>query len=352
MKTFIIVMTCCCLYLIACAHHPKEASSTKAESSADTHKLVDSSSQTSTRSLIKPKLDSLISASETMLNPRRGIEEQTSVVSNSNNSIKDDKNTATTTKKDSPMLSSHTINHKKVQPAVSVDTESIDTVFKQPSVPVILSDHFDDLLRSYVSSKGVVDYNGFRKNKATLIDYIENSKKNSPTSSWSNNKEMAYWINLYNAFTILSIVEKYPIKSILDLEGGNIWDNKKFIVGGKSLSLNQIEKERLLQRFNEPNVHFAVNCAAASCPPLLNKAWTEDNIQAYFAKQAKAFINNSKYNKISADKIEVSQIFNWYAKDFGGKSKLISFLNKYASVKINSTASIQFIEYDWTLNNK
>jgi hypothetical protein len=211
---------------------------------------------------------------------------------------------------------------------------------------------FDALLQKHVSAIGVVNYEGLGKEKTKLSEYIEQLKKNAPNKNWSSSKEMAYWINLYNAFTIHSILEKYPINSILDLEGGNIWDNKKILIDGKNLSLNQIEKDKLLKRFKEPRVHFAVNCAAKSCPPLLNKAWTEDNIDAYLSKQAKVFINNPKYNKISPKKIEVSQIFNWYADDFGGKSNLIKYLNQYTTEKITPTASLQFVEYDWSLNNK
>ena len=177
-------------------------------------------------------------------------------------------------------------------------------------------------------------------------------KKDSPQSSWSKEKEMAYWINMYNAFTIYSILEKYPVSSIMDIEGGKIWDNKKIIVDGKSLTLNIIEKEKLLKRFKEPRVHFAVNCAAASCPPLLNKAWTEDNVLRYFSKRAKAFINNSKYNSLSEKSIEISQIFNWYAGDFGGSDKVLSYIKKYSETDISSSAKVKFKQYNWNLNNK
>jgi hypothetical protein len=222
----------------------------------------------------------------------------------------------------------------------------------KPAKPVLSHDIFDQLLQQYVSSTGAVDYDGFKKNKAKLTEYLDLLKNNAPDKSWSKDKEMAYWINLYNAFTISTILEKYPVNSITDLEGGKVWDNKKIAIAGETLTLNIIEKEKLLKKFKEPRVHFAVNCAAASCPPLLNRAWQEDNIQRNFEKQAKAFINNTKYNILSKSSIEVSQIFNWYAGDFGGSEKIVAYVKKYSSTEIADNAKVKLKEYDWTLNKK
>jgi len=91
-----------------------------------------------------------------------------------------------------------------------------------------------------------------------------------------------------------------------------------------------------------------VNCAAKSCPPLLNQAWTAENLEANFTKQTKAFVNASKHNILSASNITVSKIFEWYAVDFGD---LISFLNKYSATAIDAGATISYKEYDWALNN-
>ena len=236
--------------------------------------------------------------------------------------------------------------------ATKTSTPTKTTAAKKPPRPTLSHATFDQLLRKYVSSSGKVDYDAFKRNKVQLGQYLEILKNNPPQSSWSKNKEMAYWINMYNAFTIYSIVEKYPVKSIMDLEGGKVWDKKKIKVGGQSLSLNMIEKDKLLKRFKEPRVHFAVNCAAASCPPLLNKAWTEDNIQRYYEQQTKAFINNTTENTISAKKLEISQIFNWYAGDFGGSDKIVPYFQKYSNTTIKNNAKVSFKEYKWELNKK
>ncbi len=274
------------------------------------------------------------------------IEEINQESVNSGETIHSSGNNNAGIKKESPQVADEEMNNGTSQNSGSDNMEIV------PEKTTVSHEVFDELLRTYVSSSGGVDYDGFRKNKSKLGGYLDMLKKNAPQSSWSKEKEMAYWINMYNAFTIYSILEKYPVSSIMDIEGGKIWDNKKIVVGGKSLTLNMIEKEKLLKRFKEPRVHFAVNCAAASCPPLLNKAWTEDNIKRYFSKRAKAFINNSKYNTLSEKTVEVSQIFNWYAGDFGGSDKVLSYIKKYADTEISSSAKVKFREYNWKLNKK
>ncbi|MFK7810253.1 MAG: DUF547 domain-containing protein [Saprospiraceae bacterium] len=206
---------------------------------------------------------------------------------------------------------------------------------------------FDALLRKHVSSSGKVNYKGLKTDQSKLDAYLAALSGNPIQSSWSRNEKMAYWINMYNAFTIKLIVDNYPVESITKLEGGKPWDKKWIKSGDATYSLNQIENEILRPRYKEAAIHFAVNCAAKSCPPLLNRAWTANNLQANFKKQAKNFINSAKYNKINSDKVEVSKIFDWYKADFGN---LIDYLNKYSDTKINSDASINYLEYDWALN--
>jgi len=79
----------------------------------------------------------------------------------------------------------------------------------------------------------------------------------------------------------------------------------------------------------------------------LNKVWTAQNLESNFQTQSKKFINNPSFNKISKKKIEISKIFEWYGEDFGN---LVDFLNKYSSTKINSDAKVNFVDYDWALN--
>lgn len=226
--------------------------------------------------------------------------------------------------------------------------QPVNLPVETPAVPQPPShEAWDKLLQQYVSDAGKVNYAGFKKDKAKLEAYLTILQKNPPQNDWSRADKMAFWINAYNAFTVKLIVDNYPISSIMKLDGGKPWDVKRIDIGGKNYSLNNIENDILRPQFKDARIHFAVNCAAKSCPPLLNRAWTAANLESNFEKQAKAFINNTNFNKISAKEVEVSKIFEWYAADFGN---LIEFLNKYATTKIDAGAKVKYREYDWALN--
>jgi hypothetical protein len=211
-------------------------------------------------------------------------------------------------------------------------------------------DVFDQLLQQHVDDWGAVDYPAFKADEAKLKAYIEHLSVNEPAATWSANKKQAYWINLYNAFTIYNVLLEYPVNSILDLDNGMIWTQRTVAVGNTAYTLDQIEKEQLLAAFNEPKVHFAVNCAAASCPPLLNKAWTETNLQHYYSNRTKSFINDSRYNYLSTDSIAVSKIFDWYATDFGGSENVVAYIQRYADSTVVDSAALAYRVYDWNLN--
>lgn len=210
-------------------------------------------------------------------------------------------------------------------------------------------DQWNELLQKYVSTDGKVNYAGFKKDMPALESYLGGLTRNPVQDDWSRNEKMAYWINAYNAFTVKLIVDNYPVASITKLHNGKPWDVKWIQLGSKTYSLNNIENDILRPKFKDARIHFAVNCAAVSCPPLLNRAWTADKLNQYFEQQAKAFINNPKYNKINANSVEISKIFDWYGGDFGN---IIDYLNQYSTTKINSDATVKYMEYDWDLNAK
>lgn len=217
---------------------------------------------------------------------------------------------------------------------------------------VSIADHsvFDALLKAHVSNSGMVDYAAIKSKVSKLDEYLGYLSQNIPTSKASENESLAFWINAYNANTIKLIVDNYPVTSIMDLYGGKAFDNKWIKIGGETLSLNDIENNKIRAKYNEPRIHFAVNCAAKSCPPILNKAWTAGNVQANLEARTKAFINDSSFNTISSGAVRISKIFEWYAKDF--PSNIVSYLNKYSKTTIDSGAKVGYNEYDWALNSK
>jgi hypothetical protein len=206
---------------------------------------------------------------------------------------------------------------------------------------------WDKLLSKYVSAEGKVNYQGFKKDPL-FAQYLNILSKAKLSDKFSSNERKAFWINVYNAFTIKLITDNYPVKSIRDIEGA--WDKKFIDIGGQKYSLNQVENEVLRPVFKDARIHFAINCAAISCPRLHNKAFTAANVEELLQKLTSDFINNPAFNSITASGAKISQIFEWYAVDFVGPQGIIGFLNTYAKVKANPNAKISYFEYNWALN--
>lgn len=217
---------------------------------------------------------------------------------------------------------------------------------------------WDQLLKAHVKPNGLVNYKGFIQDKAKLDQYLKLISENAPDrKTWSKNQQLAYWINAYNAFTVKLIVDNYPVKSIRDLGPElkiplikDVWHYQFFKIGGVASSLDEIEHSILRKEFEEPRIHFAINCASVSCPPLLNEAFVADRIEAQLTKVATTFINDPTRNKITADQAQISSIFSWFKGDFTKKGTLIDFLNIYSKVKLKPGAKISHLDYNWNLN--
>ena len=207
---------------------------------------------------------------------------------------------------------------------------------------------FNTLLEKFVSASGEVNYSGLKAGGRSLNSYCKNLTENPPQEEWPKNEKLAFWLNAYNAFTLKLITDNFPLNSITDLHGGKPWDHSWIKIGNQTLSLNNIENDIIRPTFNDARIHFAVNCAAKSCPPLGNFAFTADNVNSKLNALTKSFVNGP-YNQITANELRVSKIFEWYKSDFGN---LISFINKYANTKVNADANVKFSEYDWGLNGK
>lgn len=217
---------------------------------------------------------------------------------------------------------------------------------------------FDELLKKHVRIDGVVNYKGFIADKEKLEMYLDLLSNNAPDrQKWTKDQQLAYWINAYNAFTVKLIVDNYPVASIQDLHPkikiplvNTVWHIKFFKIGGEDANLDEIEHKILRKEFDEPRIHFAINCASFSCPLLLNEAFFPDRINEQLDKVTKSFINDPKRNKISKDQLEISKIFSWFQGDFTKNGSLIDYLNQYSTVKINPKAKVSYLDYDWSLN--
>lgn len=219
-------------------------------------------------------------------------------------------------------------------------------------------EQWSTLLKKHVDKEGYVDYLGFQADSARLNAYLEELTTNPPDENkWTEEEQLAYWINTYNAFTILLILDYYPLKSIKDIGSAiqipfinSPWDIKFIEINGTKLDLNNIEHSILRKKFNEPRIHFAINCASFSCPKLLQEAYVADKLDDQLEAQAINFINDSNRNAISVSHAKVSKIFSWFKGDFTKNGSLTNFLNKYSKSKIGEDIKITHMVYDWTLN--
>lgn len=205
----------------------------------------------------------------------------------------------------------------------------------------------------------MVNYKGFIQDSIRLNQYLDLLSNNHPNEKhWSRDERLAYWINAYNAFTVKLIVDHYPLESIKDIKNGipfvnTVWDIKFIKIEGQEYDLNNIEHGIIRPRFEEPRIHFAVNCASISCPKLLNRAYTADKLEAQLTRQARDFLNDENKNQLSANKVKLSRILTWYGGDFkeGGQT-IIDYINQYALVEVSEGADIDYMEYNWSLNER
>jgi hypothetical protein len=234
---------------------------------------------------------------------------------------------------------------------------SAPAVQNNNNVPVA-HDAWDKLLQKHVSPSGKVNYQGFIYDSLELNKYLSLLSNSAPNNNWSSNEQKAYWINAYNAFTVQLIIRNYPLESIKDISFGvsvpmvnSPWDIKFIKIGNATYDLNNIEHGILRKRFDDPRIHFAIVCASESCPKLLNNAYVADKLDRQLDAQTVIFVNDITKNKISADKIEISKIFDWFQGDFTKKGSLIDFLNRYSKTNINPKARVAYMDYSWKLND-
>jgi len=203
------------------------------------------------------------------------------------------------------------------------------------------------LLQQYVDADGNVDYRSWKKSQTDLDKYIQLLEKTPPANYWDKNDSLAYFINAYNAVTVKLILDNYPLKSIRDIK--DPWDSKSLNLPNNRLTLNDIE-HKVLRKMDDPRIHFAINCASASCPQLSNEAFRASKVQKQLEEATSLFINDTSKNQISEKNIGLSKIFLWFSKDFGSKKERIAFIQKYSQKPFKDNAKIKYQEYDWSLN--
>jgi Protein of unknown function, DUF547 len=211
---------------------------------------------------------------------------------------------------------------------------------------------YNRLLGKYVTSGGV-KYAEWKANAGDVqaIQSVVDGIAKENLSAMGKQQQLAFYINAYNAWILHEALGKYPTSSVKDAFF-TFFTGKRITVAGQQTSFNSLEKDTIRSKFSEPRVHFALNCASRSCPPLNRSAFSADKLDGQLEALAKGYVNSErgvKYNA-AAKSAELSKIFDWYKDDFKADGGAIAFINKRRATPIPADAKISFQDYDWGLN--
>ncbi len=197
------------------------------------------------------------------------------------------------------------------------------------------------------------------EDRALLHSYIVELETTN-VAGLNRNEQFAYWVNLYNAVTISLIVDNYPVKSIRDIKSGPFssgpWKMKLITVMGQEISLDSIEHDILRAQWQDPRVHYALNCASIGCPNLVGRAYRPDTLEQTLDANARAYINHPRGVWLDQGQLKVSSIYDWFEEDFGNtQTGIIDHLKQYADKKLaaqlDQQSTISDFDYDWSLND-
>ena len=217
---------------------------------------------------------------------------------------------------------------------------------------------YDQLLRKYVNEQGLVNYGAWKQNAADLSaldEYLHQFAAKADNAAQGSEKA-ASLVNAYNAFVLRWILTNYPTESIWQLK--NSFSEKRNEIGGRKVSLDDIEHETLRPLIGY-RTHAVLVCAARSCPPLQEFAYTanrfdEQNDAAYRAWLAREDLNRFLSNE---KKVEISSIFKWFKEDFDKAGGIVKILGRYAPSAVREFAAsdnydIKYLSYNWGLNDQ
>lgn len=208
----------------------------------------------------------------------------------------------------------------------------------------------DAFFKTYVIN-GKVTYSEIHKNQEPLLDVLKLAESESVLKEDSKTYQ-AFWINAYNLTVVKGIIDNYPINSPLDI--GGFFDKTTYALGGKKITLNEIENKLLRGQFKDARFHFVLVCGAVGCPPLINQAYLPKTLDVQLENQTKTALNGS-FIKVNSKKstVEVSQIMEWYKGDFTkNETTEIDFINTYRTEKIPNNFKLIYFPYDWKLNKQ
>jgi len=230
---------------------------------------------------------------------------------------------------------------------------------EKPAGPKVDHSAFDQLLKSHVDAEGWVDYDSLAGSEGQLQGYLEEIAE-VPFDDLGRDEKLTLLLNGYNAATLKLIVENLPIDSIMDIPESQRWHAERWVIGGKRLSLNQLEHDEIRPNFAEPRIHFALVCAAVGCPPLRNEAYASEKLENQLEQQAQYVHDHSTWFQFDARRgvLALTRLYSWYGGDFVQDAGSVErFAAKYSAelarfLKSGETPETAWLPYNWALNSQ
>ncbi len=221
------------------------------------------------------------------------------------------------------------------------------------------------ILAGYYSPVYGMDYHHLQQRELPALRALRDQLGRVNVAALDRKQQVAYWVNVYNVNVVTLIAESYPVGSIRDLSTDpiirlNVFKKARVPFGGALLSLDEVENDKLRDGFHDPRIHFAINCAARSCPPIRPEAYTGARLDEQLNDQARRFLATARFEeKDGALVIHTTKILDWFAPDFenwgGGKAQFIRRFVAPEKQRIIDAAREQatfvYDDYDWSLND-
>ena len=222
------------------------------------------------------------------------------------------------------------------------------------------------ILKAYYHPAQGMDYGRLKAKDAGAVQALRQQLGRVNVGALTPKQQLAHWINVYNVNTVAAILERYPVKSIRDLSTDpiirlNVFKKERVPVGSTKISLDDVENAKI-RAFKDPRIHFAINCAARSCPPIRMEAYVAERLDAQLDDQARVFLNGphgARFEKSGETlTLHLTKIMDWFGDDFdswgGGRA---TFVRRYVPadkqrlLDLAEKLDFEYDDYDWALND-
>ena len=218
--------------------------------------------------------------------------------------------------------------------------------------------HWGRVLERHVNARGEVDFRALAGDRAELETFLDcvarMSPRSAPQAFPTRETKLAYYLNAYNALAMYNVLDSGLPKSLGAVRRIAFFGVKRFTLGGERMSLYTLEND-VIRPLGDERVHFALNCMSVSCPRLPREPFRAERLNETLEDSAREFFAERRNLEVLPGRklVRVSSILKFYRDDFLAKSPtLIAYINRYRASAIPKDYEVEFIDYDWTLNDQ